>query len=140
MLTLRDYQARDVDRIRRSYATGHRAPLYVLPTGGGKTVAFAHIAQAAHAKGNRVTILVHRAELLGQASRQLAELGIAHGRIAPKARNTRDTIQVASVQTLARRLDRVKAPDLIIVDECHHISSDSLRFLMKAKESFITLL
>lgn len=121
MIQLRDYQARDVERIRQSFASGHRAPLYVGATGMGKTVIFAHIAQAAHAKGKRVTILVHRQELLTQASSKLAALGIAHGRIAPHARNTRDTIQVASVQTLARRLDRVlNPPDLLIIDEAAH--------------------
>lgn len=125
MIQLRDYQARDVERIRRSYATGHRAPLYVLPTGGGKTVCFAHIAQAAHNKGSRVIILTHRSRLLRQASRQLAELGIPHGRIAPKARNTRDIIQVASIQTLSNRLDRIKPPDLIIGDEGHHLTPKS---------------
>lgn len=131
-MILRDYQAHGVADIRESYRRGRRAPLYVLPTGGGKSAVFAHIAQAAHTKGNRVMILVHRQELLSQASRQLAALGIAHGRIAPKARNTRDTIQVASVQTLARRLDRVKPPDLIIVDECHHSQAGQWRKIINA--------
>jgi superfamily II DNA or RNA helicase len=57
---LRPYQSQLVTEIRGQYQLGHKAVLAVLPTGGGKTVCFAHIAQAASIKGNRVLILVHR--------------------------------------------------------------------------------
>jgi hypothetical protein len=59
-MQLRPYQSQLVTEIRGQYQLGHKAVLAVLPTGGGKTVCFAHIAQAASVKGNRVLILVHR--------------------------------------------------------------------------------
>jgi superfamily II DNA or RNA helicase len=59
-MNLRPYQTQLVTEIRGQYQLGHKAVLAVLPTGGGKTVCFAHIAQAASVKGNRVLILVHR--------------------------------------------------------------------------------
>jgi superfamily II DNA or RNA helicase len=101
---LRAYQIAAVDRLRHAYAGGAQAPLLVAPTGAGKTVMFAHIASEAVRRGRRVLILVHRRELLRQASAKLTDAGVAHGLIAPGHPATDDPVQVASVQTLARRL------------------------------------
>ena len=121
MITLRGYQQRGVDELRGLYRQGRRAPLYVLPTGGGKTAVFSHIATSAAARGNSVFILVHRQELLMQASRQLDGLGLQHGLIAPGHTQVHSAVQVASVQTLARRIKKFRyRPDLIIIDEAHH--------------------
>lgn len=129
---LRSYQADAVEKLRASYRSGRRAPLFVLPTGGGKTAVFSYIAENAVSRSKRVTILVHRQELLLQASRSLARLGVPHGIISPKFSANAEAVQVASVQTLARRLDRVAAPDLIIVDEAHHATSASYRAVLRA--------
>jgi superfamily II DNA or RNA helicase len=59
-VNLRPYQTQLVTEIRGQYQLGRKAVLAVLPTGGGKTVCFSYIAQAASVKGNRVLILVHR--------------------------------------------------------------------------------
>ena len=59
-MQLRPYQTQLVTEIRGQYQLGRKAVLAVLPTGGGKTVCFSYIAQAASVKGNRVLILVHR--------------------------------------------------------------------------------
>ena len=48
-ITLRPYQQEAVAAIRQQYASGLRAVLFVLPTGGGKTVVFSHIAEQAAA-------------------------------------------------------------------------------------------
>jgi len=121
-LTLRDYQAAAVRDVRFAYADGCRAPLLTLPTGGGKTVIFSYIAERAGAKGNRVLILVHRRELRRQTSRTLDDFGVAHGMIAAgMTMDHHQQVQIASVQTLVRRLERLRwAPDLIVVDEAHH--------------------
>jgi hypothetical protein len=92
-VNLRPYQQQLVTEIRGQYQLGRKAVLAVLPTGGGKTVCFAHIAQAASVKGNRVLILVHRAELLDQASRAMP---VPHGIIAAnRAMDLSHTVQVA---------------------------------------------
>jgi superfamily II DNA or RNA helicase len=98
----------------------------VLPTGGGKTVCFSYIAQSAAKKGNRVCILVHRAELLDQASRSLTAMGVSHGRIAAgRSMDLSHAVQVASVQTLARRLHKLPGEffQLLVVDEAHHTNA-----------------
>jgi superfamily II DNA or RNA helicase len=93
----------------------------------GKTVVFAAITQAAAARGRQVLILVHRRELIHQASAKLAAIGVDHGVIAAGITPANASVQVASVQTLIRRLDRAAAPDLIIIDEAHHAVAGSWR-------------
>ena len=122
-MNLRPYQQQLVTEIRGQYQLGHRSVLAVLPTGGGKTVCFSYIAQAAARKGNRVLILVHRAELLDQASRAMP---VPHGIIAAnRGMDLSHAVQVASVQTVARRLHLLPRDffQLIVVDEAHHTSA-----------------
>jgi superfamily II DNA or RNA helicase len=119
-MQLRPYQQQLVTDIRLQYQLGHRKVLAVLPTGAGKTVCFSHIAQAAAKKGNRVLIAVHRQELLDQACRSLP---MPHGLIAAnRAMDLSAAVQVASVQTLARRLHKLPRDffQLVIIDEAHH--------------------
>ena len=123
-MQLRSYQQRAIDDLRNAYRFGYRAPLLCLPTGGGKTIIFTAIAQASAARGRRVLILVHRRELLRQASRKLTEIGLDHGLIAAGIPTSRQPVQVASVQTIARRLAAIDwQPDLIIIDEAHHATA-----------------
>ena len=120
---LRPYQQEAVERLRSAFLAGHRAVLFVLPTGGGKTVVFSHIAEQAASRGKRIAVLVHRVELLEQASRALAALGVRHGLIAAgRAMNLAAPVQVASVGTLARRLEQLPAElfQLLVIDEAHH--------------------
>ena len=122
-VTLRPYQQKMVDEIRLQYQMGKRSVLGVLSTGGGKTCIFSHIAQAAARRGNRVCILVHRQELLDQASRALTTMGVNHGRIAAgRSMDLSHGVQVASVGTLARRLHLLPQDflQLLVVDEAHH--------------------
>ena len=122
---LRDYQKRDIKRLRVAIAGGYNRILYQLPTGAGKTVLMAWMAARTAERGKRTLFTVHRRELLIQASRTFEAMGIPHGLIAPGFTMSRDAIQVASVQTLVRRFDRVIPPDLIIFDEAHHCPSNT---------------
>lgn len=79
------------------------------------------MAKAALQKGNRVLVMVHKRELLDQASRSLHALGVDHGLIAPNHHGESSPIAVASVQTLDRRLKELPLHfDFIIIDEAHH--------------------
>jgi DNA repair protein RadD len=122
-VNLRPYQQQLITDIRLQYQLGKRSVLAVLPTGGGKTVCFSYIAQQAAKKGNRVLVLVHRQELLDQASRAMT---VPHGRIsAGKAMDLIHAVQVASVQTVARRLHLLPGDffQLLVVDEAHHTTA-----------------
>lgn len=77
-------------------------------------------------KGMNSFFIVHRKELIDQSSRAFKEEGLEHGIIAAGYRSTIPMrVQLASVQTLAKRLDRTAEPQLIVWDECHHIAAAS---------------
>jgi superfamily II DNA or RNA helicase len=120
-VNLRPYQQQAIADLRQAFRSGARAPLLVAPTGMGKTVIFSAITQAAAERGRRVLILVHRRELIRQASAKLTQAGVNHGIIAAGFEPSDHPVQVASVQSLARRLERQNwQPDLIVIDEAHH--------------------
>lgn len=124
MIELRPYQETIISDLRTAFRAGYRAPLLVAPTASGKTILFCFVAMKTIARGGRVLILVHRQELLRQTSATLNAFGIAHGLIAPGQPQTDDPVQVASVQTLVRRLGRLTwQPTLIVVDEAHHTTA-----------------
>jgi DNA repair protein RadD len=128
MLALRPYQTQIVQSVRESYIGGAKAPLVVAPTGAGKTIIFSHIAASSSARSKRVLILVHRVELLRQTSEKLHVAGVDHGLINPLyTPKYYSPVQVASVQTLIKRLNKIQAPDLIIVDEAHHATAGTWR-------------
>jgi superfamily II DNA or RNA helicase len=133
-VNLRPYQQDAIEGMREAFRTGARAPLLVAPTGAGKTVMFGFVASKTAASGKRVLILAHRRELIRQASRKLDEVAVPHGIIAPGHTPTRDLVQVASVQTLGRRLGdpRHDAPNLIVVDEAHHAVAGQWRTITDA--------
>ena len=138
MPVLRAYQQSAVAEVRAAFGARRRRVLFVLPTGGGKTVVFAHVASGAAARGRRVVIVVHRRELLRQASRALANAGVAHGLIAAGTPETAASVQVASVDTLVRRLDRVGLFDLVVIDEAHHaVAGTWVRMLEAFPEAFV---
>lgn len=122
IVALRDYQEDFVAKVRARFAAKIMAVLLVAATGAGKTVVFSFIARSAASKGNRVLILAHRDTLIKQASRKLADYGVQHGIImAGFTPNRLRKVQVASVQTLIRRLKQYKGDefDLIVIDEAH---------------------
>ena len=122
---LRAYQQESVGAIRAAFARRQRRVVHVLPTGGGKTVVFVAIATSATTRGRRTLILVHRQELVRQASEALAAFGVPHGLIAAGKPETEAPVQVASVATLARRLHRAGSFDLIVIDETHHATAET---------------
>lgn len=124
MFELYDYQQRSVNRLTNTYRKGFRAPVLVLPTGGGKTVTFAYMVRGAVNKGNRVLILAHRVELIKQAAATLRQFGIHPGFISPKfTPDFTSPVQCAMVQTMINRLHLYEHFDFIITDECHHVAS-----------------
>lgn len=121
MFSLRDYQQSSVEGVRQSYMKGNKAPLLVLPTGGGKTIVFSHIAKSTSLRGKKVLILVHRVELLRQTADKLRGYGVRVGLVSPKySPEYSAQVQVAMVQTMIRRLHYYEHFDLIITDEAHH--------------------
>ena len=126
---LRDYQSDLIDRAQQSWDAGNRRVMLQLATGGGKTICFAHIVQMFAATEQTALVLAHREELIKQAADKITAItGIEPGII--KAGHKADysrSIQVASIQSLIRRLKHCPHPDLIVVDEAHHSTANSYR-------------
>ena len=130
-MELRPYQKEAKNAVFEEWNGGRRKTLLVLPTGCGKTIVFAKIAEECVRRGERVLILAHRGELLEQASDKIAKttgLGCAVEKAEASCFASWYRIVVGSVQTLMRekRLARFTDDyfDTIIVDEAHHCLSD----------------
>lgn len=131
-MQLRQYQLQAIDGLRQAFLQGHRSALLVMPTGAGKTACFTSMAASATSKQKRTLILVHRRELINQASSKLKLLGVEHGIIAAGFEPSSHDVQVASVQTLVRRLNKIDfRPDLLIADEAHHAVAGSWDTIIK---------
>ena len=124
-VSLRPYQQQAIASVRIAVRQYNRV-LLVMPTGSGKTVVFSEITRMASERKNVVLILVHRRELINQASDKLSKAGVDHGIIAAGFPTKQSLVQVASVQTLVRRLDTLHfKPRVIIIDEAHHAVAGS---------------
>jgi len=123
---LREYQSDLIGQARAQIRAGQRSVLMVAPTGAGKTALAAYMLGTASGRGNRCWFMVHRRELIVQSSRTFDKVGIPHGIVsAGFSADRRAGVQIASVQTLTRRIGSVPPPDMIVWDECHHIASSS---------------
>ena len=140
-MELRPYQQEARTAVESEWDAGNSRTLLVLPTGCGKTIVFAKIAEDSVRKGDRVLILAHRGELLDQAADKIKS---ATGLICSTEKAEQSCldsasrwyrITVGSVQSLMRqsRLDRFD-PDYfqtIIIDEAHHAVSDSYQRVLQ---------
>lgn len=124
-MELRPYQNQLANDIRGAFGSGANRPLAVSPTGSGKTVLFSYITSQVLKRGSRVIIVAHRREILDQISATLKRVGVPHGFIQAGKSASIQPAMVASIQILARRLDTIPAPDLVIIDEAHHSVSKS---------------
>lgn len=123
---LRDYQQDLILKARAQIRAKEHSILMVAPTGAGKTALASHMLGTAASRGNRCWFMVHRRELIVQSSRTFDKVGITHGIVSAGFTADRHAgVQIASVQTLSRRMDSVPPPDMIVWDECHHIASAS---------------
>ena len=131
-MPLRPYQQQARAAVHQEWEGGRRRTLLVLPTGCGKTIVFAKIAEDQVRAGDRVLILAHRGELLEQAADKLKKstgLTASTEKAEESCIGQWNRVVVGSVQTLtrAKRLAQF-SPDYfgtIIVDEAHHAISDS---------------
>jgi len=126
-MKLRDYQEECIEKIEAGWWE-HSRQLAILPTGAGKTVIFASLAQR---NSGKTLVLAHREELIEQAIDKIYKVtGIMAGKEKAQHHASRgDRVVVASVQTMARRMHRWNPAhfSLIVCDEAHRSLSDSWR-------------
>lgn len=136
-------QAQLKSGIYRSWDSGAKNVLGVLPTGGGKSVIVSDIVLDGYHDQMMQAIIAHRNELVAQMSMHVAERGITHRIIGPDAMIAQITRQhrevfngqsfvnlsartsVIGVDTLISRKDMLGTwaaqHDRWIIDEGHHV-------------------
>ena len=136
-MELREYQQEAKEGIFAEWGKGIKRTLLVLPTGCGKTIVFAKVAEDCVRSGDRVLILAHRGELLKQAADKIGRatgLGCATEKAEQTCLGSWFRVTVGSVQSLTRekRLGQFPADyfDTIIIDEAHHCLTDSYQRIL----------
>lgn len=113
-----------LDAARARLRAGDRRVLIVAPTGSGKTALTATMIHRAASKGKRCVFVVHRRELIRQTAQTFDKIGLRYAVVSPEWPEFPDgMVQIASVDSLIRRLGRYPAPDMVVFDEAHHISA-----------------
>ena len=136
-MELRPYQSEAKAAIFEEWDKGVKRTLLVLPTGCGKTIVFAKVAEDCVRRGNRVLIMAHRGELLDQAADKIGKatgLGCATEKAEETCLGSWFRVVVGSVQSLMREKRLKQFPvdyfDTIIIDEAHHCLSDSYQKIL----------
>ena len=137
-MELRPYQSEAKAAVFTQWDKGARKTLVVLPTGCGKTIVFAKVAEECVRQGNRVLILAHRGELLEQAADKIKKstnLGCATEKAEQSCLGSWFRITVGSVQSMQRekRLSQFSDDNfnVIIIDEAHHCISDGYQKVLQ---------
>jgi superfamily II DNA or RNA helicase len=82
--------------------------------------------QQSSSRGIRSIFTVHRRELIHQTVDTLRTAGVFPGIIASGYEPDKaKLVQVASIQTLVRRLEKTPDPGLLVFDESHHLTAKS---------------
>lgn len=89
----------------------------------------AEIARRTTKNNNRVMFLIHRKEVLDQAVKTFNEQGV-----------NPSLLTAGMVQTLTRRVDKLAAPNVILVDEAHHALAKSYQRILNKFPKAIVLL
>ncbi len=126
MLSLRPYQTAQLDEVRSHLRDGARSICLQGATGSGKTAMAAQMLSSAQQRGKASFFITHRREILKQAVETLTNAAALEvGIVAAGMPVSGHTVQVCSIGSLPRRLEKLPKPDLIIWDECHHIAANS---------------
>lgn len=131
-LNLWDHQKKAILEIEAAWLDGINSVCYQLATGGGKSRIIRAIVDN-HSRNKKIIyIIAHRKNLVRQLSQEIETAGIRHGIIAAGIPYIKYRVQVASLQTIVRRIDGIPEPEILIIDEFHHAKSKSYMNLIQA--------
>lgn len=122
-----------MDAARKLMREGCHSLIICAPTGSGKTALAAKMLHTAAGKGMTSWFCCHRRELIKQSIKAFRLEGLRAGVVAAGFfKNERALTQIASIPTLAQRYLNLRAPNLMVWDEAHHIAAGSWSKIRKA--------
>lgn len=133
MLTLRPYQERSINALREGYRVGHKAQMFYMPTGAGKTESAISLLIATANAAHRAAMILDRRILVDQTSQRLDKYNINHGVLMAGhwRYRTHEPIQICSAQTL-EKCESFPSLDLLIIDEAHAVRKSVTDFVKNA--------
>ena len=144
-MKLRDYQNEAVNSVVRYFEEGNKGnPIIAMPTGTGKSLVIAGFLDMVYSKwpDQRIIMLTHVKELIEQnyakAKALLPHLSIGLNSAGLNKRQYFNPVVFAGIGSVAKDAWRFGHIDLILIDECHMVSSNSKtmyrRFLDELRE------
>ncbi len=118
MISLYPHQEKFIHDIRAAFQK-HKSVLAHAPVGFGKTIISAWMGKRILEKKNTMFFCVHTKDLLRQTYMTFHKFNLHYGIIAAQHQGNKSQIQICSMNTLQKRLNKYKAPSLLIVDEAH---------------------
>lgn len=123
-IQLRGYQESMIEGARAELNAGRRSVLIQAETGAGKTIVSGFMLRGLVQRARRGLFICNRKELVDQTEETYDKLGIQSGIIAAgRTPDARPLIQIASIDTLRNRLEKLEEPDLVIWDECRSMAA-----------------
>jgi superfamily II DNA or RNA helicase len=128
---LRDYQQKSVDNVLKWLDKGKKNIVIQQPTGAGKSLIIAYLAKYFIGQGKRILFVAHKVELIDQMknhlSRWLEFIPSQFGKTGydPLDKTVITTIQSWHFKHSQARHDYLPKADVVFIDECHHVASNS---------------
>jgi len=122
-MQLRPYQQVAVDAALEALGTGSN-PVLQLATGTGKSLIIAALAEHYRTTGRQVWVLTHVQQLVKQNAATYGRYCGIEPAIVCASLGRRDTwggVTYGTIQSVTGMLDKLIAPDLIIIDEAHRV-------------------
>lgn len=129
MISLRPHQEKAIDMLRGELRKGHKRIMLAAPCSFGKTRVAAWMLAEAAKKGKKGVFICDRIKLVQQALDDFDEHGLEVGVIQGDhwRWNPAAPIQIASIQTLARRQQKL-AFDFAVIDEAHTLYQSQIDY------------
>ena len=132
VINLRPYQHEIVNKTRNLMSHGKKSVLIQLPTGGGKTALASYMVKGVQDKNKTTWFCVHRKDLIRQTAVTFDQFNIPYSYIASGySHDPYAKTHICSIDTLRKRLDKLPAPDVLMVDESHMAASSTWSKLIK---------
>lgn len=116
------YELRDYQKEAVIAAQGKKNGVLVLPTGSGKSLVIAALAEA---MGCRIIVLQPTKEILEQNKAKMEAFGATDIGVYSASCNRKDIGQItfATIGSVIRHKEKFEAFDRVVVDECHLVNS-----------------